>query len=103
MSVSIICAAIKSRNQISFQYSLGDEPGPRLVEPYMIGYNRANQLALSAWFLAGNSESGEGQWWREYLLSGIRNVVVLSQHFTPPRPNYNPTGGKLFQSVQCAV
>ncbi len=103
MSVTIISAAIKGRNQITFQYNLGNSPGPRLVEPYMVGYNQAGHLALSAWFLGGNSESQEGQGWREYLLDGMSNITMLNQRFTPPRPNYNPTGGKMFRSVQCAV
>ena len=77
MSVTVICAAIQGRNQISFQYSLGSDPGPRLVEPYMVAYNRAGHLTLSAWFLDGNSESQERQSWRKYLLSGISNVTVL--------------------------
>lgn len=103
MSVTLICGAIQSRSLIQFQYSLGNDPGPRLVEPHMVAYNHAENLALSAWFLAGNSESNEGQGWREYLLEGISNVVILPQQFPTPRPGYNPTGGKSFHSVQCAV
>lgn len=103
MSVTAICAAIQGRNQISFQYSLGKAPGPRLVEPHMVAYNDAGHLALSAWFLGGNSESQEGQCWREYLLSGISNVSILHQQFATPRPDYNPSGGKAFHSIQCAV
>jgi hypothetical protein len=103
MSATVICAAIQSRNQVSFQYNLGSAPGPRLVEPYMIAYNQANNLALSAWFLGGNSESQEGQGWREYLLDGISNVVVLPYRFAPPRPGYNPGPGKVFHDIQCAV
>src|ERR1019366_3865766 len=94
MSVTVICAAIQGRNQISFQYSLGSDPGPRLVEPYMVAYNRAGHLALSAWFLDGNSESQERQSWRKYLLSGISNVTILRQQFATPRPGYNPSGGR---------
>jgi hypothetical protein len=103
MSVTVICGAIQARNLIQFQYNLGADPGPRLVEPHMIAYNPANNLALSAWFLGGESASQEGQGWREYLLSGISDVTVLGQHFDGPRSGYNPTGGKRFHSVQCAV
>jgi hypothetical protein len=103
MSVTVICAAIQGRNQISFQYGLGSDPGPRLVEPYMVAYNQAGHLALSAWFLGGNSESQERPSWRKYLLSGISNVTVLRQQFAPPRPGYNPSGGKAFHGIQCAV
>jgi predicted DNA-binding transcriptional regulator YafY len=103
MSVTVICAAIQGRNQISFRYSEGKDPGPRLVEPYMVAYNQAGHLTLSAWFLGGNSESQEGQGWREYLLSGISNVTVLRQQFATPRPGYHPSGGKAYHSIQCAV
>ena len=102
MSVTVICTAIQGRNQISFQYGLGRDPGPRLVEPYMVAYNQAGHLALSAWFLGGISESQEGQGWREYLLSGISNVTILRQQFATPRPGYTPSGGRAFHSIQCA-
>ena len=103
MSVTVIAAAIQTRNQISFQYNLGKDPGPRLVEPYMIAYNKAGHLALSAWFLGGNSESQEGQGWREYLLSGVSGVTVLRGQFLTPRPGYNPSGGAAFHNIQCCV
>jgi hypothetical protein len=103
MSVTAIGAAIQGRSLISFQYSLGKDPGPRLVEPHMVAYNHAGHLALSAWFLGGNSESQEGQCWREYLLSGISNVTILHQQFATPRPGYNRSGGKAFHNIQCAV
>jgi hypothetical protein len=103
MSVIVIGGAIQSRSLIQFQYNLGADPGPRLVEPHMIAYNEAGNLSLSAWFLGGESASQKGQGWREYLLSGISGVTVLRQQFAAPRPGYNPTGGKKFHSVQCAV
>jgi hypothetical protein len=103
MSVTVIAAAILNRNQISFQYGLGKDPGPRLVEPHMIAYNKAEHLALSAWLLGGNSESQEGQGWREYLLSGISGVTVLPAQFPTPRPGYNPSGGKAFHNIQCRL
>ena len=74
-----------------------------LPHSYMIAYNHAGHLALSAWFLGGSTESQEGQGWREYLLSGISNVTVLRQQFATPRPGYNPSGGRAFHSIQCAV
>jgi hypothetical protein len=95
------CHSGQKPNIVSVQ--LGSDPGPRFVEPYMVAYNRAGHLALSAWFLGGNSESQERQSWREYLLSGISNVTILRQQFAPPRPGYNPSGGKAFHGIQCAV
>jgi hypothetical protein len=103
MSVLIISGAIKSRNLIQFQYSGGNNPGLRLVEPYMLACNQAGHLALNAWFLGGESESQAGQGWREYLLTEIQSAIILPQLFSPPRPGYNPTGGKKFYNVQAAV
>jgi len=103
MSLSVICAAIRSRQLIQFYYNGGNEPGPRLVEPHMVAYNQAENLALSAWFLGGSSESQQGQGWREYLLSDITGAVALPRTFAYTRPGYNPTGGKSFHSIQCAL
>jgi hypothetical protein len=75
----------------------------RVVEPYMIAYTQAGSLALSAWFLSGASESQVGQGWRNYLLESISNISVLPRNFTPPRVGYNPTGGKKYYNIQCAV
>lgn len=103
MSQSVICEAIRNCNLIQFNYSLGSDPGVRTVEPHMVAYNEAGNLALSAWFLRGSSASQEGPRWREYLLSGISNVSVLTERFSGPRPGYNPTGGKKFNNIQCAL
>ena len=103
MSVAILCGAIQGRNLVQFYYAGDDAPGTRLVEPHMVAYTTANNLVLSAWFLGGASESQEGQWWREYLLSEMSSVVMLSQKFAGPRPGYNPTGGKKLHNIQCAL
>jgi hypothetical protein len=90
-------------NLVQFYYSGDDAAGPRLVEPHMLAYTTANNLVLSAWFLGGESESREGQGWREYLLSGISNINVLPQQFAGPRAGYNPSGGKKLRNVQCGL
>lgn len=100
--MNTICTAIQSHNVIQFFYCLDAVPGMRVVEPHMVAYNRKNNLALSAWFLGGATESG-GQGWREYLLSGISSVSVLPTQFGGPRPGYKPDGGKTFHNVQCAL
>lgn len=103
MSQSAICAAIRSRNLVQFYYTGDDAPGPRLVEPHMVAYTTADNLVLSAWFLGGTSGSQVGQWWREYLLEYMGNVIILPQKFSGPRPGYNPSGGRKFHSVQCRL
>ena len=103
MSLTVICGAIQSHNLIQFHYALGDTPGIRYVEPHMVAYTEAGNLALSAWFVGGATDSQEGQGWREYLFDGITNVVILPQNFGGPRPGYNSTGGKKFFNIQCAL
>ena len=103
MPQAILCSAIATMNLVRFYYTGDAAPGYRTVEPHMVANNSADHLVLSAWFLGGASESQEGQWWREYLLSEISNVTVLPQHFLSPRPGYKRDGGKTLHNVQCAV
>ena len=103
MSQAILCSAISSLNRVQFYYTGDAAPGYRTVEPHMVAYNSTDHLVLSAWFLGGASESQEGQWWREYLLSEICNVRILQEKFAGPRPGYRQDGGKTFRNVQCAV
>ncbi len=103
MSLPELCIAIRSRKLTKFYYNLDKEPGFRIVEPHMIGYNAAGHLALSAWYLTGASESKEGSGWREYLLSGISLVTILPESFSGPRNGYRADGGKKFHNVQCAL
>lgn len=97
-----LCAAIASMHLVRFYYE-DEAPGFRVVEPHMVAYNRANNLTLSGWFLRGESASGEGQGWREYLLDSINSLSILDEKFAHPRPGYKRDGGKTFHNVQCAV
>jgi predicted DNA-binding transcriptional regulator YafY len=103
MIKATLCEAICSNKVIQFYYSLGDDPGLRIVEPHMVAYTTANHLSLSAWYLRGRSESREGQGWRDYLISGISRITILDETFAGPRRGYNPSGGKKFHNVQCAL
>jgi predicted DNA-binding transcriptional regulator YafY len=98
-----LCLAIQSRHLVQFYYTGNNAIGERIVEPHMVAYNRADNLALSAWYLSGYSESGEGQGWREYLLDEISRVTVLPEAFAGVRPGYKPDGGKTFHNVLCAL
>jgi len=88
---------------LHLKYEADDAPGQRLVEPHMVAYTAADNLALSAWFLGGVSECQDGQGWRDYLLEHMSNITVLPQTFLGPRFGYNPSGGKKFHSVQCRL
>lgn len=98
-----ICAAIRVQLIVRFYYNGDATPGYRLAEPHMLAYNVQNRLTLSGWYLGGESESQEGQGWREFLISGIGDIEVTPQHFPGPRQGYNPSGGKIFHGVLCAL
>ena len=99
----ILCTAISSKNLVQFHYALGNDPGTRIVEPHMVAYNEQENIALSAWFLRGHSESQEGQGWREYLFDGISSLTILPEKFNGFRPGYKPDGGQKFHNVQCGL
>jgi hypothetical protein len=103
MTVNMLCDAIQNLHLVRFYYKGDTVPGYRVVEPHQVAYNRANNLALSGWFLAGVSGSGDGQGWREYLISDISLLSVLPDRFAGPRPGYRRGGGKMFHNVQCEL
>lgn len=98
-----ICQAIAARNLIRFYYTGETDPGYRTVEPHMVAYTKDGNLALSAWYVSGASGSMKGPGWRIYLLSAMSSVSALDQQFKGTRPGYQPTGGKSFTRVQCAL
>ncbi len=100
---ALICQAIRELRLIRFYYTGNDTPGERTVEPHLVCINTQRHIALSAWFLRGSSESQEGEGWRSYLLSDMRDVVLLDETFSGARPGYNPTGGRMCRSVRCAL
>lgn len=99
----LIAVAIRDRRLIRFYYAATSSPGVRTVEPHVLGTNRKGSLALSAWFLRGESASAEGPGWREYLLDSVSEVEVLDEVFEGPRPGYRPGGGRNFTSVRAAL
>jgi predicted DNA-binding transcriptional regulator YafY len=99
----LICDAIKNRNVIQFNYTGDKAVGMRTVEPHQIGYSKAGNLTLSAWFLSGASESSTGQGFRLYLLSEINGLNVLEQRFDGARPDYKPGPNKILRKIQCEL
>jgi len=100
--VAPLSEAIRERRVVRLFYG-ADTSVYREVEPHLIGYNRRNKLSLGAWFLVGASVSGEGEGWREYLISEIRSVALLDRCFPGSRDGYKPDGGANFHGVRCAV
>jgi hypothetical protein len=103
MSTANLCLAIGSKRVVRFYYGGDGIPGYRIVEPHMVAYNRKENLVLSGWYLSGASESSRGPGWREYLVSSISDITILDETFQDARPGYQPSGGKTFHDVQCAL
>ena len=98
-----ICEAIETKHLLQFYYDHLGDTGFRTVEPHMVAYNEDENLALSAWFVSGKSESQTGPGWRQYLMSYISSVTILPQTFSAPRKGYKHNGGEMFHSIQCAL
>lgn len=98
MGKELLCEAIRNRKLISFYY----KDGERTVEPYLVGLNKDNHVALSAWFIKGYSKSRTYNDWKEYLLKDMTRIVILDETFSPPRPRYNPHDSRMNQ-IYCRV
>ena len=93
----LICEAIARRRLLMFGY--GDNV--RLVEPHVLGLNTAGHEALSGWLRPGYSRSDPDGGWRMFLLSGMRDVGMMSAEFTP-RQGYNAEDPH-FTTILCHV
>ncbi len=82
MNPQFLCDAIKRRRIIAFNY----KNALRTAEPHLLGYDKKNNLALSAWQLSG----GSGQSWRSFHFSLMTNVSITDDEFLQARPDYNP-------------
>lgn len=91
--------AIKGMHLVQFVYK-GEV---RVVEPHMLAHNERGNLSLSAWWVGGYSQSGANPHWREYLLSKISGLKMLSGTFENPRPGYKRDGGCKFHDILAAV
>jgi len=89
-----ICAAIKSRSIITFRY----DEAVRRVEPHQVGYDHDGDLTLSAWQLSG----GSGVDWRDFHIAKMSGLSTTAEHFSGPRPGYNPRNRKMHR-VLCGL
>lgn len=70
----------------------------RTVEPFLLGYNHAGNLELSAWQLTG----GSGQGWRGFLVREPSGIAATPATFAGSRPGYNPNDSQM-QLIVCRV
>ena len=95
-----ICQAIRETRLLQFYY----DGETRVVEPHQLAYNQKGDLALSAYWVRGYSESGDvSNRWREYLVDEVSVIVVLDEHFSGPRPGYSRAPNKKYHSAVCQL
>ncbi len=98
----VITQAIKARRTVLLYYDQGDDAGPQVVEPHLLGRTESDNQVLRAWFLHTIPKSTKGPGWRLYMVSRIRSIK-LADPFEWPRPDHDPTGGKAFKTVEAAL
>lgn len=90
----MICQAIASRHALSFRY----KGSIRTVQPYILGYDDAGRLLLSAVQTGGGSGTG----FRTFTVENMSFVAVSNQRFFGQHPDYNPRD-RLFQRILCQI
>ena len=74
----------------------------RVIEPHLVGVNKAGNTILVAYQVSGGSESGEAPQWRQYDLANVDSCSVIGSTFKDPRPGYN-AGDKRMKQVLFAL
>lgn len=95
-----ICEAISNKQLIQFYY----EGGIRVVEPHCYGIHKdTGKEVLCGFQTEGYSRSGGLPNWRFFIVDKISKLVVKNDHFTKPRPLYNPNGDKRMSTIFCNI
>lgn len=90
---NLICQAIRELHLLSFFY----DNAVRVVEPHQLGINKAQNVALSAYWVSGYSESGDtANRWREFIIEEMSNARILDETFSGPRPGYKKAPNGMF-------
>ncbi len=95
-----ICNAIHQLRAIEFYY----HGGYRTVEPFALGIvlpGDADNESLICWQTGGFSEMLEVVGWKLYRVSEMEDIVILGDHFTGERPNYDPDNIGMVQVICC--
>ena len=79
-----IKSAIQNKQLLGFVY----DGYSRVVEPHTYGTDTKGHSAMRAFQVTSGSESGEYVGWKMFHTSQMRQVLVLSERFSGPRPKY---------------
>src|SRR5689334_20079935 len=94
----IVCEAIAKKRLIRFTY----KDLVRVVEPHLLGLNKADHLELCAFLVRGFTKSDQRPFWRTYLIEEMTMLTILDETFPGPRKGYNPND-KRMQRIYCRL
>jgi hypothetical protein len=94
----LICAAIRDKKYLQFQY----RGHLRIVQPGTYGIAEKGHKALRAYQVRGTSDSGGIPDWRIFYESEIRSLSILEEKFSKTPPGY-VRGDKFFSTILCQL
>jgi hypothetical protein len=94
----LICEAITTKQLLRFNYS----GYARVVEPHLLGYDKAMHDVLCAYLVGGFTKSQQANRRRMYLTAEMSSVQILNETFPGPRKGYNPNDNRMVR-VYCRL
>jgi hypothetical protein len=95
---TLICGAIRNREEIKFYYDGGFRTG----EPHCHGVSTAGNEVLRAYQTGGHSTSGNSVGWKLFKVKEMSQVVATGKVFTENRPRHNPEDS-MMNRICCRV
>jgi hypothetical protein len=93
-----ICKAIREHHYVRLHY-MNHSPSVQIVEPYALGYDKAENLILTGWYWKGTIGQ-DSQGVRDYLVNSIKSLEILEEVFGRPQLGYDPRQTQI-QNVLC--
>jgi hypothetical protein len=94
-----LCKAIKERLVVTCVY----DGRPRRGEPHLVGRAGDEHTLMLELYQTGGSSSRRVPCWKRFAVSGISNLVITEERFTP-RADFNPDPPQdPWRSIVCRV
>lgn len=95
--IALIEEAIKNRNPLRFTY----KGFPREVEPHHYGISGSTKK-LSAYQVGGKSRTGKIPEWKNFEISLIKELILVTESYFNIRSGYNRNDSK-YKTVEMSV
>ncbi|MHC2990383.1 hypothetical protein OB13_01840 [Pontibacter sp. HJ8] len=86
-----LSGAIGARRLIQLSY----ENKILVVEPHLVGKNKADEDCLYGWISVGVEPHKAETGWRVFLLKNISHFKLLEKSFSKARPGYDPYDNRM--------